>query len=302
MDGFKDKECVVCGAATTKTCSACKKLFFCSAEHQKLLWPIHKHLCGKDQYSPPPLTEGEVEWACAHPDCFGTNPSFPDVTTALNALRGSTSKSNYGLALSGPPLLQALIRQHCFSTNYPGYHPTEHELFRLSFGLAAHVEYKLYSGGGGAFPSSALPHFYRIFEMMAYLSHLETKAKWASLMGNAELGKALEFVQFARTGAGNVERFLSSLQTEMGETALSVMELVAEMKNRYEELLGPRRPKSAFEFVLLFGSNLFTCEHSNELGFLTLPFARLSAHRTSLMELNACIARRPPKKTYKGGI
>jgi hypothetical protein len=91
MEAFKDKECVVCGAATTKSCSACKKLFFCSAEHQKLvsleksgavgglrlsltlfaallqLWVTHKHLCGKQGYTPPPFTKDEVARAVAHP-------------------------------------------------------------------------------------------------------------------------------------------------------------------------------------------------------------------------------------------
>ncbi|ORY84195.1 hypothetical protein BCR35DRAFT_313564 [Leucosporidium creatinivorum] len=60
MNDITLKECVVCGVATDQRCSRCKQVRFCSAEHQKLLWPAHKHLCGKSTFTPPPLTEGEV--------------------------------------------------------------------------------------------------------------------------------------------------------------------------------------------------------------------------------------------------
>ncbi|GAA5885834.1 hypothetical protein JCM6882_007578 [Rhodosporidiobolus microsporus] len=42
--------CCVCGEETKNRCSACgdagTSLFFCSREHQKLIWPVHKRVCG----------------------------------------------------------------------------------------------------------------------------------------------------------------------------------------------------------------------------------------------------------------
>ncbi|GAA5859494.1 hypothetical protein JCM8547_006849 [Rhodosporidiobolus lusitaniae] len=44
--------CCVCGATAQNRCSACGKagfsLWFCSEEHQKLVWFSHKRLCGKN--------------------------------------------------------------------------------------------------------------------------------------------------------------------------------------------------------------------------------------------------------------
>ncbi|GAA5824136.1 hypothetical protein JCM5353_006156 [Sporobolomyces roseus] len=44
-------ECVVCGKESSTRCGDCvqggvKWMFFCSREHQKLIWPIHKRICG----------------------------------------------------------------------------------------------------------------------------------------------------------------------------------------------------------------------------------------------------------------
>ncbi|GAA5991679.1 hypothetical protein JCM5350_007315 [Sporobolomyces pararoseus] len=59
-------ECVVCGKESTTACSACKKagldwMYFCSKEHQKLIWKVHKRVCGKNSFEWPPLSEKEVE-------------------------------------------------------------------------------------------------------------------------------------------------------------------------------------------------------------------------------------------------
>ncbi|GAA5885660.1 hypothetical protein JCM6882_007516 [Rhodosporidiobolus microsporus] len=44
-----DQECCICGAKTNTRCSACGKagldIFFCSTDHQKLIWPVHKRVC-----------------------------------------------------------------------------------------------------------------------------------------------------------------------------------------------------------------------------------------------------------------
>ncbi|GAA5852175.1 hypothetical protein JCM5353_002394 [Sporobolomyces roseus] len=61
-------ECVVCGTKTEKKCSECAKfgtdwMFFCSREHQKLVWFMHKRVCGEysNPFRWPPLSQAEVE-------------------------------------------------------------------------------------------------------------------------------------------------------------------------------------------------------------------------------------------------
>ncbi|GAA6043774.1 hypothetical protein JCM8097_007696 [Rhodosporidiobolus ruineniae] len=60
--------CLVCGEETTSRCEACRQagidLFFCSREHQKLIWPVHKQVCGPGKANPftwPPLSQSELE-------------------------------------------------------------------------------------------------------------------------------------------------------------------------------------------------------------------------------------------------
>ncbi|GAA5893799.1 hypothetical protein JCM6882_003098 [Rhodosporidiobolus microsporus] len=71
-------ECAVCSARTFTRCSGCpdSNVFFCSREHQKLLWPAHKHLCGAslDACYFPPLTEKECQ-ALLTSDDTETSPS-----------------------------------------------------------------------------------------------------------------------------------------------------------------------------------------------------------------------------------
>ncbi|BGP39476.1 hypothetical protein JCM10449v2_003426 [Rhodotorula kratochvilovae] len=69
------EKCLVCGKETTIRCSACQKagidLFFCSKEHQKLVWSTHKPFCGLEQADPflfPPLSEEERGILLARPD------------------------------------------------------------------------------------------------------------------------------------------------------------------------------------------------------------------------------------------
>ncbi|GAA5855895.1 hypothetical protein JCM9279_001163 [Rhodotorula babjevae] len=51
--------CEVCGVLTTQKCSACESagisLFFCSRDHQKLVWPAHKLVCGPGKATPSKL-------------------------------------------------------------------------------------------------------------------------------------------------------------------------------------------------------------------------------------------------------
>ncbi|GAA6007684.1 hypothetical protein JCM10207_004839 [Rhodosporidiobolus poonsookiae] len=64
--------CCICGEVTTKSCSACSSagvdLFFCSKEHQRLVWFAHKEACGTNPFKLPPLSEEEVRFALAHAD------------------------------------------------------------------------------------------------------------------------------------------------------------------------------------------------------------------------------------------
>ncbi|GAA6036939.1 hypothetical protein NBRC10512_001288 [Rhodotorula toruloides] len=67
MSTEEPSKCCVCGEPTTKRCQACAKsgidLFFCSPEHQKLVWKHHKKVCGLNAYSfrYPPLSPEEVD-------------------------------------------------------------------------------------------------------------------------------------------------------------------------------------------------------------------------------------------------
>ncbi|GAA5934810.1 hypothetical protein JCM10213_007872 [Rhodosporidiobolus nylandii] len=55
--------CMVCSKPSTMRCSGCRPAhaFFCSREHQELIWPIHKSLCGAPSEAcyAPPLDEWE---------------------------------------------------------------------------------------------------------------------------------------------------------------------------------------------------------------------------------------------------
>ncbi|GAA6043791.1 hypothetical protein JCM8097_007708 [Rhodosporidiobolus ruineniae] len=59
--------CLVCGEETTSRCEACRQagidLFFCSREHQKLVWFVHKVVCGprSNPFLWPPFLAEEVE-------------------------------------------------------------------------------------------------------------------------------------------------------------------------------------------------------------------------------------------------
>ncbi|BGP39627.1 hypothetical protein JCM10450v2_003596 [Rhodotorula kratochvilovae] len=62
--------CEVCGELTTLRCAACQKagidLSFCSKEHQKLVWQVHKAVCGPSKACPiavEPLTDAEIDMA-----------------------------------------------------------------------------------------------------------------------------------------------------------------------------------------------------------------------------------------------
>ncbi|KAL7337026.1 hypothetical protein BJY59DRAFT_518563 [Rhodotorula toruloides] len=62
-------ECLVCGTETKNRCSrylnADIDLFFCSPDHQKLVWPLHRFFCGPGKANPwewPPLSREEADY------------------------------------------------------------------------------------------------------------------------------------------------------------------------------------------------------------------------------------------------
>ncbi|GAA5914397.1 hypothetical protein JCM8208_002839 [Rhodotorula glutinis] len=67
--------CEVCGVETTRRCSSCLEagisLFFCGKDHQKLVWPGHKTVCGPGRAHPfviVALSDSELAWAKGHLD------------------------------------------------------------------------------------------------------------------------------------------------------------------------------------------------------------------------------------------
>ncbi|GAA5885677.1 hypothetical protein JCM6882_007523 [Rhodosporidiobolus microsporus] len=70
MASTEARDCCVCGKKTTNRCSSCATfgidLFFCSREHQKLVWKnAHSKVCGKNAnpFVPPDLTRDEAKQA-----------------------------------------------------------------------------------------------------------------------------------------------------------------------------------------------------------------------------------------------
>ncbi|GJN88926.1 hypothetical protein Rhopal_001897-T1 [Rhodotorula paludigena] len=75
--------CIVCAGSTTNRCSSCAKagidILFCSSDCQKLVWPVHKTVCGVDKANPfrwPDLKPDEVEEAIRNKG----HESFPSAT------------------------------------------------------------------------------------------------------------------------------------------------------------------------------------------------------------------------------
>ncbi|BGP49409.1 hypothetical protein JCM10450v2_005299 [Rhodotorula kratochvilovae] len=64
-DETPDTRCAICDAATANRCSSCAAhgfdLFFCSKEHQKLVWKTHRDVCGakSNPFMPPHLPHEE---------------------------------------------------------------------------------------------------------------------------------------------------------------------------------------------------------------------------------------------------
>ncbi|GAA5876650.1 hypothetical protein JCM8547_005764 [Rhodosporidiobolus lusitaniae] len=85
----KDGPCCVYGQTTTQRCGACQgagfDLFFCSREHQKLVWFAHKRVCGKNPFTFPRLAADE----CTRANALANEPTMPS-----NVSDGSMSLSD----------------------------------------------------------------------------------------------------------------------------------------------------------------------------------------------------------------
>ncbi|BGP38916.1 hypothetical protein JCM10449v2_002854 [Rhodotorula kratochvilovae] len=60
MDSQPSKKCAVCDETAHLRCGACQVVRFCSPRCQRILWPAHKALCGRDTetfYLPPLMPE-----------------------------------------------------------------------------------------------------------------------------------------------------------------------------------------------------------------------------------------------------
>ncbi|KAL7341516.1 hypothetical protein BJY59DRAFT_725039 [Rhodotorula toruloides] len=88
MSTEEPSKCCVCGVPTTKRCQACAKsgidLFFCSPEHQKLVWKHHKEVCGPNAhpFRFPPLSQDEVDELLA----LENQPVTPDDAEDVSVL------------------------------------------------------------------------------------------------------------------------------------------------------------------------------------------------------------------------
>ncbi|GAA6062904.1 hypothetical protein JCM10212_004353 [Sporobolomyces blumeae] len=125
-------KCVVCGEVTSKRCSACAAhgtdwMFFCSEEHQKLVWRTHRRVCGADSnpFQWPFFTKKEHdEWIEV-----GTRPrpwrengkSFAQDLFAIPDLTGSGLGSIMSLIADGPFSMVADERYRFFQARTEPY-------------------------------------------------------------------------------------------------------------------------------------------------------------------------------------
>ncbi|GAA5950581.1 hypothetical protein JCM3765_000538 [Sporobolomyces pararoseus] len=104
-------QCVVCGKETMSKCSSCLTagvdwMYFCSVEHQKLIWKTHKQVCGKKTFEWPPLSQEEVDEAWQ----LRKSPLFPNDSTTY------VSRFVDGLKEHRPEIASALSHEELEQT------------------------------------------------------------------------------------------------------------------------------------------------------------------------------------------
>ncbi|GAA6033067.1 hypothetical protein JCM8097_000129 [Rhodosporidiobolus ruineniae] len=106
--------CCVCGKETTQRCSACGNagfdLFFCSEEHQKLVWFAHKLVCGLKSlpFVVPPLSAEESLDLCQLCDPESARQSPVAHRSVLDILSNELGC----LRAEVPKRMKRLVQQH----------------------------------------------------------------------------------------------------------------------------------------------------------------------------------------------
>ncbi|BGP15741.1 hypothetical protein JCM10213_007964 [Rhodosporidiobolus nylandii] len=102
MSSLDAQPCCVCGKETTQKCGACAAagfdLFFCSREHQKLIWPAHRRVCGPSAkpFKLPLLSQEEAEDASRQRDVpsiwISYNNTYISQMESLRQYRGARTE------------------------------------------------------------------------------------------------------------------------------------------------------------------------------------------------------------------
>ncbi|BGP41231.1 hypothetical protein JCM10449v2_005206 [Rhodotorula kratochvilovae] len=114
-DEIPDTRCVICDASTATRCSSCAAhgfdLFFCSKEHQKLVWKTHRDVCGvkSNPFMPPDVPHEE------HTTLQKAKPHFDEALCLDDkehrlAARGAWNEM-FGAGAKPPRVKQAVLLQ-----------------------------------------------------------------------------------------------------------------------------------------------------------------------------------------------
>ncbi|BGP47578.1 hypothetical protein JCM10450v2_003441 [Rhodotorula kratochvilovae] len=206
--------CEVCGKETKQRCSACATagvdLFFCSKEHQKLVWPVHRDFCshGSSTFAMPALSAAELADARKRMhDPIRTidgeavtlaydlqRVSGENFEALLRKLAGCLERES---AVKHKPLLIAMIRSALFSQ----------PVFDVD-NVAEHCEQESHVLLGATF----LFHVFRPLQMRGLLPHDPSTVAWyAPLCHRALLLGALEVRAMEHQDPRLVEFYRSSI-------------------------------------------------------------------------------------------
>ncbi|GAA5986622.1 hypothetical protein JCM5350_008321 [Sporobolomyces pararoseus] len=132
-------QCVVCGKESTTACSVCKNagldwMLFCSKEHQRLIWKVHKRVCGKNPFEWPPLTDQELEeaWEIRNSPLFEEYPAGTVLRSAMFAITDAMVQAR-GVQGDGVHSARELI----YKSNVESLQVNTHDPFKQT-GLKIH--------------------------------------------------------------------------------------------------------------------------------------------------------------------
>ncbi|GAA5846253.1 hypothetical protein JCM9279_005875 [Rhodotorula babjevae] len=114
MSAEWDQTCLVCVINTENRCSSCAKagidLFFCSPDHQKLVWKAHRRVCGPGKANPfmwPLLSQLEADETIEH--MHETTGLFLQVGHVAKSVAGCMHSCNGYDAEELPGLVRGLV-------------------------------------------------------------------------------------------------------------------------------------------------------------------------------------------------